>query len=260
MAASSAAAGAVGVSMVAVTCGATAIAALLLSQHETKEARLAEALQLLAQKEEQLQQAFRERSRLSDQLAAEREARLHVERSASRANVSTAPAGGQVSDAPKPLALDPRLLGLMPAHPPSSKSSHALETRESSSEGSNIVRDSTSGASGSEAVSTPPQTDSQHSASAELVKLRQADVEGVVQFLHVSVSACIRWACIRWASSVFVALELTRIALRTLAVYSDTTCPSTRQYSDSKMSEAMISVMCSSQINMVSRQSKSLDG
>ena len=181
--ASAAAAGAVGVTMVAVTCGATAIAALLLAQHEKQEARLAEALRLLAQKEEQLQQACYERSRLNDQLAADRAARV-AERSASSVSSSTAPAGGPNPEAPKALPLDPRLLGFMPSRRSSSGSPQAPSTKPiGAGETASTAEPASQFHVATQSCNGAPQ-----SAAVELAELRQADVEGVVQFLHVSES------------------------------------------------------------------------
>ncbi len=194
---SAAAAGALGITMVAVTCGATAIAALLLSQHEKQEDRLAEALRMLAQKEEQLQQACRERSRLCDQLTAaldqltERAARTGTaERSASSVStvstVSTGPpVDGQHSDVPKPLQLDPRVLGLIPHRPSSSASPQQHSTRGSTERVSQPVATD----SGATQPDSPSHDDVPRTAGAELAELRQADVEGAVQFLHVRISA-----------------------------------------------------------------------
>lgn len=184
----SAAAGAVGVTMVAVTCGATAIAALLLSQHEKQDARLAEALRLLAQKEEQLQQACYERSRLNDQLAADRAARV-AERSASSVGASAVPADGQHPEAPKALPLDPRLLGLMPSRPSSlSRPSSSGSPQAPSTKPTGEKAMSTAEPASQFDVANPSCNGAPHSAAAELAELRQADVEGAVQFLHVSES------------------------------------------------------------------------
>jgi hypothetical protein len=185
---SSAAAGAAAISMAAVTCGAAAVAAVLLAQHERTEGRLTEAHRLLAQKEEQLQQAFRERTRLSDQLASERAARLDAERalapggapaaSPPAATTSASLAGGRNPDAPKPLALDPRMLGLVPSRSAASPGSGASPLA-STTPGTGAGPDSPFH------VVTPSNIAAPQSAAAELAELRQADVDGVVRFLHV---------------------------------------------------------------------------
>ena len=251
----SAAAGAVGVAMVAVSCGATAIAALLLSQHEKQDARLAEALRLLAQKEEQLQQACYERSRLNDQLAADRAARV-AERSASSVGASAVPADGQHPEAPKALPLDPRLLGLMPSRPSSSASPQAPSTK---STGEKAM--STAEPASQFDVANPSCNGAPHSAAAELAELRQADVEGAVQFLHVSESINAPAAPVELLTVAgnVNCLDSHRSSCM-LRACSDTTCPSTRQYSDDRTSRAATSAMCLNQTSMVSQPSRSSGG
>ena len=172
------------VSVTAVTCGAAAIVAVLVSQHERTEARLAEQL---AAKEEQLQQAFRERTRLSDQLNEERgDRRLDAERALAAARGGGPPPatgssgsrmGGRNPDAPAPIALDPRMLGLVPRSGTASSSPSATP--------GTTTPTATAVAASKDPPESPYHIVTPTNLQAELDELKQADVEGVVRFLHV---------------------------------------------------------------------------
>ena len=188
------------VSVTAVTCGAAAIIAVLVSQQERTEARLSAALE---KKEEQLAQAVHERTRLSDQLNEERnDRRLDAERAlvAARRGAGPPPTatssgsrmGGRNVDAPKPLALDPRMLGLVPR---SSTASSSPAPPSATTTPTAAASSTDSGGGGG----APPESPyhmvtpthlqaAEMSAAAELGELKQADVDGVVGFLHVRLS------------------------------------------------------------------------